>query len=149
MSKRNPRLAASSLAAHRKLMADKMPPCPAEVAEIPGGSEQFAAIVALRLSADWSDHQLRQCSQLARLMALADLELDGITEEGTLVSGAKGLPVQNPRIAIIQALLGSAGSLRRGLGLNATSDPRTINVLPARKSMARQHAQEDDDDLIG
>ena len=149
MSKRNPRLAASSLAAHRQLMADKMPPCPAEVAEIPGGSEQFAAIVALRLSADWSDHQLRQCSQLARLMALADLELDGITEEGTLVSGAKGLPVQNPRIAIIQALLGSAGSLRRGLGLNATSDPRTINVLPARKSMARQHAQEDDDDLIG
>ena len=149
MSKRNPRLAASSLAAHRRLMAEKMPPCPADVAEIPGGSERWAAIVGLRMSADWSEHQLHQCAQLARLMALADLELDGITEEGTLVSGAKGLPVQNPRIAILQALLGSAGSLRRGLGLNATADPRTINVLPARKSMAQTHAEADDDDLIG
>ena len=149
MSKRNPRLAASSIAAHRRLMADKPIECPPQVREVPGGQEAWDAIIALRVSCDWPAHQLHQVAQLSILTALANLELGAIVNEGTLVLGPKGLPVQNPRIPVAQALLNGAGSLRRGMGLNVSDDPRILNLLPARRSMAKKHAQEDDDDLIG
>ena len=149
MKHKAPRLAASSLAAHRRLMADQPIECPPQVREVPGGQEAWDAIIALRVSCDWPAHQLHQVAQLSILTALGNLELNAIVNEGTLVLGPKGQAIQNPRIQCLQALLNGAGSLRRGMGLNVSEDPRILNLLPARRSMAKKHAQEDDDDLIG
>jgi len=149
MPKARQRYGTNSLQSHRQLMSNVCPPCPPDVAAIPGGETHWSAAVAVRLASDWDEHGLLQVGQLARLLAMADEHINILAAEGVTVTSAKGLPMPNPRLTAVQTLLSSAATIRRGLGLNQGPDPRTINAPASRRSLAKNNAESDPDDLIG
>ena len=137
MTRAKQRSGTNALQTHRALMANVCPPCPPEVAAIPGGEKHWSAAVAVRMTADWDEHGLLQVGQMCRLLAMADEHINLLAAEGVTTTSAKGLPMPNPRLGGIQQLLSSAATIRRGLGLNQGPDPRTINAPAARRSLAK------------
>ena len=138
----------NSIAGHRQLIVDRPPEPPVDLAEIPGAVDHWFAIIATRLADDWSQHDLRQAAQLSKLMAMSDALLDEIDAEGSVVR-VNGRMVANPKTAVLQGFLASAGSLRRGLSLGTKTDARTVNVTPKQRALAAKQSQATDDDLIG
>lgn len=100
---------------------------------------------------EWTDHMIRMAAALARSMADARAEEDAIRREGSVVIGAGGGPIRNPRCAQLAALKAGIIAARRSLSLHSRGKAGMDNrVLARRRSIQRDNeaAPFDDDGLI-
>lgn len=68
---------------------------------------------------EWTQHMIRLAADLARTMADARDETDAIRREGSVVTGAAGGPIRNPRCAQLASLQATITSMRRSLAIHS------------------------------
>lgn len=79
----------------------------------------FNEVIAELPKGEWTDHMIRLAADLTRMMADARAEADAIRREGSVVEGAGGGPIRNPRCAELAALRASITTTRRSLAIHS------------------------------
>jgi hypothetical protein len=101
---------------------------------------------------EWTQHMIRMAAGLARSMADARNEEDAIRREGSVVIGASGGPIRNPRCAQLAALKAGIIAARRSLSLHSRGKAGLDNrALARRRTIQRENEAapfDDDDGLI-
>jgi hypothetical protein len=114
---------------------------------VPNAAKPFYdAIVRARL--EWTEVDLAHAANLARCQA--DIEINEIMlkAEGAVITNAKGMPVMNPRHAILEQLSRRSVALSRMLQVHAiatvgpTEDQRGKNT--AKRKAIESFSEEDD-----
>lgn len=112
----------------------------------------FDEIIAELPRGEWTDHTIRIAAGLARSMADLRAEEDAVRLEGSVVTGAHGGPVRNPRCAQIAALKAGITATRRNLSLHVRAKVHGDTAgLAQRRAIQRANEAaplDDDDGLI-
>lgn len=112
----------------------------------------FDEIAAELPKGEWTPHMVRIAAGLAR--AIADLrdEEDAIRREGSVVTGASGGPIRNPRCAQAASLRQNIATTRRSLAIHSRAKGgMDIPALARRREIQRANEAapfDDDDGLI-
>lgn len=112
----------------------------------------FQEIISELPKGEWSSHMVRIAAGLAR--AIADLrdEEDAIRREGSVVTGASGGPIRNPRCAQAASLRQNIATTRRSLAIHSRAKGgMDIPALARRREIQRTNEAapfDDDDGLI-
>ena len=113
----------------------------------------FHEIIGEFAKVDWTPHTIRLAGNLAKCMSRledAQEEMDG---DSLTVINAKGTPMANPLVSVINSLTGQVLSLRRALALHAMAGnvgKRDIQRRAAinKKNEGDSPLGDDEDDLI-
>lgn len=101
---------------------------------------------------EWTEHMIRMAADLARSMADARAEADAIRREGSVVTGASGGPIRNPRCAQLASLKAQINATRRSLSLHSRAKAGMDNRVLARRRAIQQGNEtiplDDDEGLI-
>lgn len=115
-------------------------------------TEVFKDTIAHREAASWDRHDLRIAGQLAKTSVRINNLFDEIDVEGVTCESARGTPVANPKVTMLQTLISTQLSLNRTLGLSA---PQTgvSGSYQGKRNAADREAREvlekaSEDDLI-
>ncbi|MBW4330043.1 hypothetical protein KY084_04040 [Stakelama sp. CBK3Z-3] len=112
----------------------------------------FDEIVIELPRGEWTPHMIRVAAGLARDMEAYAREMASLCDEGGVVSGAGGGPVQNPRVTITSALLRRILATRRSLSIHCRAKAGMDNrVLSRRREIQRENegnGLDDDEGLI-
>lgn len=112
----------------------------------------FAEIVAELPRGEWTQHMIRLAADLARTMADARDETDAIRREGSVVTGAAGGPIRNPRCAQLASLQATITSMRRSLAIHSRAKGgMDTQGLARRRDTQRANEAfplDDDEDLL-
>lgn len=130
------------------LNADRVITPPADLRLSSGERLIFDEIIAELPKGEWSDHTIRLAAGLARAMADLRAEEDAVRREGSVVTGAHGGPVRNPRCAQIAALKAGITATRRNLSLHVRAKVRgdTAGLAQRRAIQKANEAAPLDDD---
>lgn len=110
----------------------------------------FDEIISELPKGEWTDHMVRLAADLARMMADARAEADAMRREGTVVTGASGGPIRNPRCAQLAALRAGIVASRRSLSLHSRAKAGMDNrVLSRRRAIQQQNEANHFDDEEG
>lgn len=72
-------------------------------------------IVRARARMDWDDHELVVAAQLARCQCDIETESRKLDKESSVVENARGTPVANPRVSVLEQLARREMALMRSL----------------------------------
>ena len=100
---------------------------------------------------EWTDHMIRIAADLARMIADARAETDAIRHEGSVVTGASGGPIRNPRCAQLASLRQNIATPRRSLAIHSRAKGgMDVPALARRREIQRANEAVpfDDDGLI-
>lgn len=112
----------------------------------------FDEIVDELPKGEWTPHMVRIAAGLAR--AIADLrdEEDAIRREGSVVTGASGGPIRNPRCAQAASLRQNIATTRRSLAIHSRAKGgMDVPAMARRREIQRTNEAapfNDDDGLI-
>ena len=107
-------------------------------------------VTAARSYEDWRDIDLMLLWKWVMLEKELLDQQELVVKEGAVVQGARGGPIENPRIRIMNLYETRQLSIYRALGLNVTkSDPRVIKRNQVEEQKARRILQGADDLLAG
>jgi hypothetical protein len=125
---------------------------PADITLTPSERLFFNEIIAELPKGEWTDHMIRLAAELARMMADARDETDAIRREGSVVEGAGGGPIRNPRCTQQSSLQASINATRRSLAIHSRAKGGMDTPAIARRR-GIQRANEafpmnDEDDLL-
>lgn len=79
----------------------------------------FNEVIAELPKGEWTDHMIRIAADLARMIADSRAEADAIRVEGSVVEGASGGPIRNPRCAELASLRACIATTRRSLAIHS------------------------------
>ncbi len=79
----------------------------------------FNEVIAELPKGEWTDHMIRIAADLTRMIADARAEADAIRREGSVVEGASGGPIRNPRCAELASLRACIATTRRSLAIHS------------------------------
>ena len=112
--------------------------------------ELWEYVTAARSYDDWRDIDLMLLWKWVKLEQDLIAQQAAVDEEGVVVTGARGGPIENPRIRIMNLYEQRQLSIYRALGLNVTkSDPRVVKRNAAEEQKARRILKGADDLLAG
>ena len=112
--------------------------------------ELWESFSSARSYADWRDVDLLMLWKLVKLERELRAQQELVEEEGAVVLGARGGPIENPRVRIMNLYEQRQLSIFRALGLNVTkSDPRIVKNNAAEDQKARRILAKADDWLAG
>lgn len=100
---------------------------------------------------EWTEADLVVGAQLARTQADIEKQQEMLDGEGTVIENARGTPVMNPRVTVLEGLARREMALMRALrmGGKVAGDPRD---LQKKRSLERQsrgvREQLEDDELL-
>ena len=107
-------------------------------------------VTQTRSNADWRYIDLMMIWKWVKMECELLTQQDELDKEGVVVQGARGGPIENPRVRIMHLYEQRQLSIFRALGLNITkSDPRTVKKNAANEQRAHQILNEADDLLAG
>jgi hypothetical protein len=109
----------------------------------------FNEIIEELPKGEWTDHMIRIAADLTRMIADARAEVDAIRREGSVVTGASGGPIRNPRCAQLASLRQTIATTRRSLAIHSRAKGgMDIPALARRREIKRANeaAPFDDDD---
>lgn len=98
------------------------------------------SIVDEYASADWTPHQLEVAAILARAMAMLEQSQRLLRDEGPVHKRPSGIMGRNPRLRIVDQLLGQVLALRRSLALTGRARAGSSEEA-ARKRIANRHVE--------
>ena len=99
---------------------------------------------------DWREVDLLMLWKLVKLERELRDQQAMVEKEGVVVEGARGGPIENPRVRIMNLYEQRQLSIFRALGLNVTkSDPRVVKRNAASEQKARRVLSSADDLLAG
>jgi len=122
---------------------------PADYTLSPAERVIFDEIIAELPRGEWTQHMLRIAADLTRMITDARAEADAIRREGSVVTGAAGGPIRNPRCAQLAALRQNIAATRRSLSLHSRAKAGMDNqTLANRRAIqkANEAATLDDDE---
>lgn len=139
-----------------KAMVDvaKGPPeLPAHVRLREGDRPFWDGIVRARAYDEWSSADLVVAAQLARCQRDIEVESEKLESEGTTTENARGTPVMNPRVTVLEQLARREMALMRTLRLGgkAAGDARDEAFRRANQRAAervRDELRNEDDELL-
>jgi hypothetical protein len=144
-------LASSKEAAVRDMLnAGRVITPPADLALTNSEHLIFDEIVAELPKGEWTPHMVRIAAGLAR--AIADLrdEEDAIRREGSVVTGASGGPIRNPRCAQAASLRQNIATTRRSLAIHSRAKGgMDVPALARRREIQRANEANQIDDTDG
>lgn len=109
----------------------------------------FLSVIDMRARSEWTTHDVEYAALLARDMASLETEAKLLADEGVVVAGAGGGPVQNPRATYMNSLRGSIAAARRSLALHARARANGDTRSVARRNEVLKEAQDGvGDDLL-
>lgn len=79
----------------------------------------FNEIITELPKGEWTDHMIRIAADLARMIADVRAETDAVRREGSVVEGANGGPIRNPRCAQLASLRQNIATTRRSLAIHS------------------------------
>jgi hypothetical protein len=79
----------------------------------------FNEVIAELPKGEWTEHMIRIAADLTRMIADARTETDAIRREGSVVEGASGGPIRNPRCAQLASLRACIATTRRSLAIHS------------------------------
>jgi hypothetical protein len=91
--------------------------------------------------ADWTPHQLEVAAILARAMAMLERAQRQLREEGPVHKRPSGIMGRNPRLRVVDQLLGQVLALRRSLALTGRAKVGGKSEEAARKRIANRNVQ--------
>lgn len=125
---------------------------PSDTRLIPAERVLFNEVIDELPKGEWTDHMIRMAADLARDMADARTEVDAIRREGSVVTGASGGPIRNPRCAQLASLKAQIIATRRSLSLHSRAKAGMDNRVLARRRVIQQGNEtlplDDDEGLI-
>jgi hypothetical protein len=95
-------------------------------------------IVCGRAPKEWTPFRVNLAAQLAQSQAELFRQRAMMKNEGAVVENAKGTPVANPRVTVMQQMSQQILALTRALSLQVATDPRDAT----RKDKAFQSAKD-------
>lgn len=154
MATKTKRSRSDSAASAVKAMLDAaqpLPEVPAHTKLRAGDLPFWEGIVRARARDEWTEADLVVGAQLARTQADIEKQQEMLDGEGTVVENARGTPVMNPRVTVLEGLARREMALMRALrmGGKVAGDPRD---LQKKRSLERQsrgvREQLEDDELL-
>jgi hypothetical protein len=91
--------------------------------------------------ADWTPHQLEVAGILARAMAMLEREQRLLRDEGPVHKRSSGIMGRNPRLRIVDQLLGQVLAMRRSLALTGRAKVGGKSEEAARKRIANRNVE--------
>ncbi len=145
-----------SVSAAVKAMVDvaKGPPeLPPHVRLRDGDRAFWDGIIASRARDEWTPADLVVAAQLARCQADIERESASLDAESSVIENARGTPVCNPRMTILEQLARREMALMRSLrmGGRILGDSNALTTKRAREREAahlRNELQDEDEDLL-
>ena len=134
-------------------MAQSKPPEPPEHVYIRDCDKPYwESIVRARDYNAWTETDLEQAANLARCKADIDRLSSEITEEGDVVTNARGTPVVNPKHSLLETLSRRSVALSRMLHVHAEATAGESRHQKERNTKQREVSQAvnkgDNDSLI-
>lgn len=110
----------------------------------------FSEIIDEFANVDWTAHSIRLAATLAMALAMLQEAQSDMSASQFVVPNAKGNPVPNPIISVINSLSSQVLGMRRSLALHAISGQNKVDVGKRRSIRRGQQndAPENGDDLI-
>ena len=106
----------------------------------------WKALVAGRAASDWRELDLFSVWKIMKLEVEAQQQQKLLEEEGAVIVGARGGPIENPRMRILDVLERRQIALLRTISLNVTkSDPRVVKRQAETAQKAAAVAMKDKD----
>lgn len=125
---------------------------PSDYSLTPAEREIFNEITGELPKGEWTPHMARIAADLARMIADARAETDAIRREGSVVTGASGGPIRNPRCAQLASLRQNIATTRRSLAIHSRAKGgMDVPALARRREIQRANEAapfDDDDGLI-
>lgn len=109
----------------------------------------WLAIVRARARDEWTDVQLVVAAQLARCQADIEREQARLDAESSVIENARGTPVMNPRVTVLEQLARREMAIMRSLQLAGSG--RDLVKARSLESQARQVRSEiasEEDELL-
>jgi hypothetical protein len=98
----------------------------------------FASVIAEYARSEWSEHELELAAMLARKMCDMEREQRLLRAEGSVLSNARGNPIQNPRAFTLRALDTSILAMRRSLAIDSRAKGGDKRDIDKRASIAKE-----------
>ena len=115
----------------------------------PGDRPFWLAIVRARARDEWTDVQLIVAAQLARCQADIEREQQTLDAESSVIENARGTPVMNPRVTVLEQLARREMALMRSLQLAGSGrDAVKARSLEAQARQVRAEIADEEDELL-
>ena len=149
---KTPKADTASAAVRAMVDAAKPPPEPPPHVRLRDGDRPFwDGIVRARGRDEWTDADLVVAAQLARCQADIERESARLDDESTVIENARGTPVCNPRVSVLEQLARREMALMRSLRMggrvagDARDDAGKRRIL---RESERLRAELEDDELL-
>lgn len=149
---KTPKADTASAAVRAMVDAAKPPPEPPPHVRLRDGDRPFwDGIVRARGRDEWTDADLVVAAQLARCQADIERESALLDDESTVIENARGTPVCNPRVSVLEQLARREMALMRSLRMggrvagDARDDAGKRRIL---RESERLRAELEDDELL-
>jgi hypothetical protein len=149
---KTPKADTASAAVRAMVDAAKPPPEPPPHVRLRDGDRPFwDGIVRARGRDEWTDADLVVAAQLARCQADIERESALLDDESTVIENARGTPVCNPRVSVLEQLARREMALMRSLRMggrvagDARDDAGKRRIL---RESRRLRAEIEDDELL-
>lgn len=149
---KTPKADTASAAVRAMVDAAKPPPEPPPHVRLRDGDRPFwDGIVRARGRDEWTDADLVVAAQLARCQADIERESAQLDDESTVIENARGTPVCNPRVSVLEQLARREMALMRSLRMggrvagDARDDAGKRRIL---RESERLRAELEDDELL-
>ena len=118
-----PRITASRMV--QLLREARIPPpqLPAHLRLRPGDEGLWRDALDCKGAVDWRPHELPLAAQFARAMADFQRESDLLDREPKVIRSARGQPMQNPRVKVVESISARARALGRQLRIRHGAPP--------------------------
>ena len=100
-------------------------------------------IVCGRAPKEWTPFRVTLAAQLAQSQAELFRQRQMMKNEGAVIENARGTPVANPRVTVMQQMSQQVLALTRSLALHVKDDPRDVG----KKDTAFRDAKEAQNDI--
>lgn len=147
-------LDANSAAEAVRAMANAAKPAiqpPAHISLRPGDEPFWLGVIQARATDEWTSFDLVVGAQLARTQHDIEIEQGKLDSEGTVIENARGTPVMNPRVTVLEGLARREQAFVRTLrmGGKVAGDPRDLAGKRKIEQQSRKLREElEDDELL-
>lgn len=124
---------------------------PAHTRLRPGDDAFWQGILLSRAHDEWTPADLVVAAQLARTQADIERQQESLDAEGTVLENARGTPVMNPRVTVLEGLARREMALMRSLRMGGKPAGDARDTANARKVERQSRALRDeleDDPLL-
>ena len=118
------------------LAAAKQHAVPSHTLLRPGDQAFWDGIILSRAHDEWTKADLVVAAQLARTQADIEKQQQLLDCEGAVIDNARGTPVMNPRVSVLEGLARREMALMRTLRMGRPLVMRGTRAIPARSRLS-------------